>query len=616
MKRVLFMILAMASISAIGQCPANQVEVTIQMFTDFYPEENYWQLTPNGAGCGNSVITEGANLDVGCAGNESEANGEEYLPNDTVLVGPMCLDSGSYDIIFVDSWGDGGMDFQVFEGSTLMNVYMGSGDGNVFTFTIGSSNLPQNDMPCNATLIYPDSLPVLMSNLASTSSIGEPAPMTLGCAIPGSWCENTVTNTVWAKFNPEANAAYLISTCDSLTDLDTQIALYRVSDCNDFSTFTLVHSNDDQTNGCMSGAMYASTLTTSCLDTAYTYYIQIDGYSGLQGNFALRIETSAVVFDTLEAYMTNILCPPSPGLIQTGAIMPYITDMGVDLHCSWTSSNGFESGENYIDSLLPGTYYLTAIDACNNTYNVEYVIAEPTPWTVEAISQGPACPESNDGAISIVAAGATAPYFMFWQGPNNFFEYTLDITDLDEGLYQGFLSDNFGCSYNLEVTLEPTLDLNPGLPDTTQICFGDELVLICGTLPADASIVWSDGSTGNTLAYPALSFPVTSQVDFSVTISTPQGCEETHDVIVLVDQSCVGVDELSSVDVSIFPNPSNGLFQVKSVKGGQFQVYNTQGKWMESFKLNANGSIALGQDWSAGLYMITNGEESIHLIKE
>jgi hypothetical protein len=45
-------------------------------------------------------------------------------------------------------------------------------------------------------------------------------------------------------------------------------------------------------------------------------------------------------------------------------------------------------------------------------------------------------------------------------------------------------------------------------------------------------------------------------------------------------------------------------------------VYNTQGKWMESFKVNANGSIALGQDWSAGLYMITNGEESIHLIKE
>ena len=106
------------------------------MFTDFFPEENYWQLTPNGAGCGNSVITEGANLDVGCAGNVSAANGEEYLPNDTVWVGPLCLDSGSYDIIFVDSWGDGGMGFQVFEGTTLMNVFMGSGTGNVFTFTI------------------------------------------------------------------------------------------------------------------------------------------------------------------------------------------------------------------------------------------------------------------------------------------------------------------------------------------------------------------------------------------------------------------------------------------------------------------------------------------------
>ncbi len=610
------MVLAIASFSAKSQCPANQVEVSIQMFTDFYPEENYWQLNTNGAGCGNSVITEGANLDVGCAGNESAANGEEYLPNDTILVGPLCLDSGSYDIIFVDSWGDGGMGFQVFEGTSLMNVFMGSGNGNVFTFTIGSSNLPQNDMPCNATLVYPDSLPVLMSNLSSTASAGEPAPMTLGCAVPGSWCENSITNTVWAKFNPAPGATYLISTCDSLTDLDTQIALYKVVDCSDFSTYTLVHSNDDQINGCNSGAFYASTLTTSCLDTAYTYYLQIDGYGGSVGNFALRIETTEMFFDTLDAEISNIFCPATDGVVQTGSIMPYITDMGIDLHCSWTSTNGFESGENYIDSLLPGTYYLTAIDGCNNTYTAEYIIAEPAPWVVDIVSQGPSCPESNDGTISILAAGATAPYFMFWQGPNNFFEYTLDIANLDEGLYMGYLSDNFGCSYNLEVTLEPTLDLNPGLPDTTQICFGDELVLICGTLPADASIVWSDGSTGNTLSYPGMSFPVTSQVDFSVTISTPQGCEETHNVVVLVDQSCVGVDELSLSDVSIFPNPSQDLFQIKSVNGGQFQVYNAQGQWVQNFNLKANSSMLIGNNWSSGLYMLTNGQESIRLIKE
>ena len=616
MKRVLFMILAMASISAFAQCPANQVEVTIQMFTDFYPEENYWQLTPSGAGCGNSVIVEGANLDVGCLGATSAANGEEYLPNDTVWTNGLCLDSGAYDLIFVDSWGDGGMEFMVYENGTLMNAFAGSDLSNVFTFTLGTSNLPVNDLPCDATLIYPDSVPTLLSNMAATSSLGEPIPMGLGCAVPGSWCETTVTNSVWATFVPAPNTTYLISTCDSLTDLDTQIALYKVGDCNDFATYTLVHANDDQVNGCNSGAFYASTFTTSCLDTAYQYLLQIDGYGSTVGNFALRIETVSFINDTLDAFVVPINCPISNTDTSTASIMPFILDMGIDLHCSWTSNNGFESGDTYIEGLGAGTYYLTAIDGCNNTYTAQYDISVPAPWEVTVTAVGPACPESNDGSISVVAAGATAPYFMFWSGPNNFFEYTLDIANLDEGIYVGYLSDNYGCPYEMQFTLEPTLDLNPGLPDTTQICFGDALNLICGTLPADATILWSDGSTGSTLNYPAMSFPVTSQVDFSVTISTPQGCEETHNVVVLVDQSCVGVDELTNNTVSIYPNPSKDAFQLRSLVGGVFNVTNAQGQWVESLKLAPNSSVLIGETWASGLYVITNGEESIRLIKE
>ena len=610
------MILALSPILVFAQCPANQVEVYIQMYTDFYPEENYWQLTPTGLGCGNGVIVEGANLDVGCAGFESAANGEEYMQNDTVIVGPLCLDSGAYDLIFVDSWGDGGMEFMVYENGTLMNVFAGSGNGNVFTFALGSSNLPMNDLPCNATMIYPDSSAILMSNLAATSSEGEPIPMGLGCDVPGSWCETTLTNSVWATFVPSANATYLISTCDSLTNLDTQIALYRVDDCNDFTTYTLVHANDDQTNGCNSGAFFASTLTTSCLDTAFQYLIQIDGYGGSVGDFALRIETVSLINDTLDAFVVPINCPLSGSDSSTASIMPFILDMGIDLHCSWTSTNGFESSENYIQGLTAGTYYLTAIDACNNTYNTQFEITVPEPWNVTVNANGPACPESNDGSIGVIASGATAPYFMFWSGPNNFFAYELDIANLDEGIYNGYLNDNFGCPYEVQVTLEPSLDLNPGLPDTTQICFGDPLNLVCGTLPADATILWSDGSTSSTLSYPAMSFPVTSQVDFSITISTPQGCEETHNVVVLVDQTCVGVNELSDASIQVFPNPSKHSFQINSILGGDFVITNAQGQWIERISVQPMSTISIGENWASGLYVITHGDQRMRLIKE
>ncbi len=599
-----------------AQCPANQVEVNIEMFTDFAPEENYWQLTPAGAGCGNSVIVEGANLDVGCAGVASAANGEEYPAYDTVWVGPLCLDSGSYDIVFVDSWGDGMMTFNVFEGTTLMNVFVGTGSGNTSTFTIGMSNLPQNDEPCNATLIYPDSMPVLLTNMAATAALGEPAPMSLGCNIPGSWCENGLLHTVWVTFEPQPNTAYLISTCDSLSVLDSQIALYRVSDCNDFSTYELVHSNDDQTNGCNAGSFYASTLTTSCLDTAYTYLIQVDGYGTDMGNFAIRIETTNVVNDTLEAYVSGITCPVNPGDSVTGAIQPYILDLGVDLHCSWTSDNGFTSGSNYIDGLLPGTYFLTAIDGCNQTYTAQYSIIEPAPWNVTVESVGPGCPNSNDGYINVTPQGATAPYYIFWSGPNGFWGSDLSIDSLDLGAYTGYLNDNYGCFYPVNVTLESSLVIETGLPDTTQICFGDELMLTCGTLPDSATVIWSDGTVGTQLYYPPLSFPVTSQVDFTVTISTPDGCEQTNTVIVQVDQSCTMVDNLMDHSSLVFPNPSNNSFTFKASSAGVYQVFDAQGKWLESHNVKVNEVMNIGNSWASGLYWITNGVESTRLVKQ
>ncbi len=50
--------LSLLSISSVsfGQCPSGQTFVTIDVTTDAWGYECFWDLTPMGAGCGNSEI--------------------------------------------------------------------------------------------------------------------------------------------------------------------------------------------------------------------------------------------------------------------------------------------------------------------------------------------------------------------------------------------------------------------------------------------------------------------------------------------------------------------------------------------------------------------------------
>ncbi len=47
--------------AASAQCPAGELEVTIDVLTDDYGNETYWQLVPFGNTCGQSPIFIGGN---------------------------------------------------------------------------------------------------------------------------------------------------------------------------------------------------------------------------------------------------------------------------------------------------------------------------------------------------------------------------------------------------------------------------------------------------------------------------------------------------------------------------------------------------------------------------
>lgn len=154
-----------------------------------------------------------------------------------------------------------------------------------------------NDVPCDAVSIPVNG--VVQNGFTNVDATGltydtpndhsrneqqlTPPSGSANCAT--SWCEdhsigigfNQINNSVWFKFIAPANGLVQISTVHPGTSFDTQIAVYEVSNCADFTTYTLLAANDDAP---VTGEVYEvkSLLDVSGLTAGRTYYILVDGY--------------------------------------------------------------------------------------------------------------------------------------------------------------------------------------------------------------------------------------------------------------------------------------------------------------------------------------------------
>jgi hypothetical protein len=129
-------LLTAIAFTAQAQCPAGEVSVEINVLTDDYGNETYWQLVPTGNACGTGTIYSGGNpaLDCTSAGSQTSPAGG-YGNNTTISTGPWCLTEGAaFDIISIDSYGDGQATFQVFVEGGVVGTFNAAGGLNVWTF--------------------------------------------------------------------------------------------------------------------------------------------------------------------------------------------------------------------------------------------------------------------------------------------------------------------------------------------------------------------------------------------------------------------------------------------------------------------------------------------------
>lgn len=161
----------------------------------------------------------------------------------------------------------------------------------------------ENDVPCNAIDIPADGTPVDGSNIGGSVDPDEIAPPYGDCSGNFSWCDGEGANgqldgTIWYSFTAPETGGVEVSTCNTNTDFDTQIAVYAVGDCTDYSTFTLLAANEDYdaSGNCDAQSFFASRVSVCGLTPGTTYYVQVDGYAGDLGTVSISVaplETSS-----------------------------------------------------------------------------------------------------------------------------------------------------------------------------------------------------------------------------------------------------------------------------------------------------------------------------------
>jgi hypothetical protein len=598
----LFVALSIVPSLSVAQCGADSTLITMFITVDPWGEENYWELVPTGNACGVGTLYFGANELVGCAGTPPEGDGG-YPDNTIVEVPSFCLPTGeSFDLIFVDSYGDGGPVFELYENGSFAHAYFGSGYGNTWTFEVGNSGLPVYDSPCGALEIIPDGEGVAIDNTTCVAQSAEPRPEGLNCGLPGAWCEGNITNTAWAYFVAEPGVTYEITSCNEGGGFDTQFALYKATSCLGWDSFELIAANDDMAGGCSVSNGYSSLLYASCLEAGALYYLQIDGWEGSVGSAVITVRT-VEVNNELQAIFNNIRCPISKGEIPQSSILPYMTGSGSNFECVWMGP-GFFSTDHNIYEIGPGSYSLTATDACGVSHEASFEVTQPDLWNITATEFGPTCEATSDGALGLTVFGATPPYSFEWIGPAGFTSGEQDLSDIPAGNYQITVIDINECEASAYIILEPENSFSFSLGNDTTLCLNDSYLLVA---PPGLFYVWQDQSINQFYNIDPETWGI-GQHAVILTATTPDGCVYADDLVFTVQDCANQVLDWNEAGWNLYPNPSAEMLNLEWPRGDKevrVTLTDMQGRVVEQTIATGSQRLVWNPDVASGTYQVT-----------
>ncbi len=183
----------------------------------------------------------------------------------------------------------------------------------------------------------------------------------------------------------------------------------------------------------LNGGTYQTSGTFNSL-TAGMYDITVRDAVANSINIPFTIAQPAEALSVI-ADKTNNLCNGD----FTGTATATAAGGAAPYEYSWNTTP--VQSEATATGLRPGIYTVSVTDAIGCTTSAEVTITEPPALSVNATPSDAACPDSNDGSITLDISGGTEPYSMIWSDGIT----SRNRTAVLPGNYEVVVTDANGC---------------------------------------------------------------------------------------------------------------------------------------------------------------------------
>jgi hypothetical protein len=494
LKKISLLILAIFGLATISnaQCAAGEVEVFIDVTTDTWGYEVYWELVPSGTACGSgSPIFSGGNTLVGCAGGGLQAQSPGGYANSSTITEPatatgFCLTIGdTFDIIGVDDWGDGGTCFASLGQS--FNFCM-TGANSTFTFvasapiqddiqassnngeytSIPSTQIPSGGLTLEANVRNNGTVAVVDAVVTSSVYLlPSSTPIQSNSSVATNIASGATAVLSAGSFTPAAPGNYLVEYTTSMTavtdsDNSNDTSRYFVTITSDGS-----YSRDDGTlavelglNGTYGelGNVFDYPNAGYKMDSVLFYFsaplvgdtTSIKIYDVVGGVPSTQIGTSGDIIITSADTGGVIKVVPvtnmtgGPLSITSNKVFVAATDSETGFLGLGFSAGIYTAGGT-MANITGGAF--SNLDALGfpNTAIIRPIISYDCQPIASTSSTTNASCGNADGSATVTPSGGFAPYTLVWDAAAGN-QATATASGLASGSYVVVFTDSLGCS--------------------------------------------------------------------------------------------------------------------------------------------------------------------------